>query len=66
MVGARRRARWGWYLYDPAYVRDKPDIYAGKPGASYGARFLPGFEETLAEAYTMLGEQSGRQQGDRP
>jgi hypothetical protein len=54
VLGSRPHARWGWYLYDPAHIRDAPDIYAGKPGDSYGARFLPGFEEILAEARAVV------------
>jgi len=61
VLGRRRHARWGWYVYDPAVVRAEPDIYAGKPGASFGARFLPGFDKALAEARAALAGLSGPQ-----
>ncbi|MGE5290743.1 MAG: hypothetical protein ACM3ML_26840 [Micromonosporaceae bacterium] len=54
VLGIRRHARWGWYVYDPGYLRAEPDPYADSPGDSYGARFLPGFEVTLAEARAAL------------
>jgi len=59
VLGRRQHARWGWYVYDPAYFRGEADIYADKPGDSYGARFLPGFEETLAETRAALAELPG-------
>lgn len=54
VLGIRRHARWGWYVYDPQHLRKEPDPYAGSPGDSYSARFLPGFEVTLAEARAAL------------
>ncbi len=56
VLGARRHARWGWYLYDKEHLRDEPDIYAGRPGASFGVRYLPGYEAALAEARAALAE----------
>src|SRR6266545_3900783 len=56
VLGARRHARWGWYLYDKEHLRDEPDIYAGRPGASFGVRYLPGYEAALAEASAALAE----------
>jgi hypothetical protein len=50
VLGRRQHARWGWYVYDPAYMGAELDIYAGKPGDSYGVCFLPGFDETLPGA----------------
>jgi hypothetical protein len=54
VLGQRKHARWGWYLYDKAHIRDEPDIHAGKPGDSFGPRYLPGYETTLAEAQASL------------
>ena len=50
LVGPRPHARWGWYVCDPAHIRDRPDIYARRPQASFAERYLPGFDETLTEA----------------
>jgi hypothetical protein len=40
-------------------MSDEQDIYAGKPGDSYGTRYLPGLGETLAEVRAALDELCG-------
>ena len=60
VAGARPQARWGWYAYDPDGIRARPDAYAGRPGASFAQRYLPGFADALAEARGAV------MAGDRP
>ena len=59
LAGPRPRARWGWYAYDPAGIRTMPDFYAGRPGASFAQRYLPGYEQALAEARAAFMTQRG-------
>jgi hypothetical protein len=53
-LGVQMHARWGWHLYNPAHMRDEPDAYGSRPGNSFEARFLPGYDDTLAEALAAL------------
>ncbi len=48
-MGRRWHARWGWHVYDPAVVRDEPDFFFGTQWAPFEDRYLPGYDETLAE-----------------
>ena len=54
LVGPRPHARWGSYVYDQARIRDRPTSTPGAGGVSFAERYLPGFDETLAEARAAL------------
>jgi len=56
--GARfqRLTRWGWHRYDPSGVQVEDDPYSLRPGDSYESRFLPGYQDALAEARSTVAD----------